>query len=482
MPKGKVAADPLNRRWRPTPRALVLTDERVLDLSAKARLVLMLLFAACDDAGRFSAHARGLGQRIGWDGRDLRRLLLELQRAGLVDLYEVDGRRFGAIVDYEAHVQVRMSWGYHPTYPARPPELSDIDGWPPAAMRGGAQGSETGNGSPSTSAGLEGASQRGEGAPPHPSPQARTADRIQGGEGDPLPPSPPPPLSRGQREKREEVREKRVESSSSKANVQTRERPGRPLPPPSAPAAAPASAHAIAPEVMPRVAPLQGPPTADLSPATVDAIAMWQARLAIESPSTLIADAQVERLATQHGEDTLVEGIDRHLAEAQGSKFWARFPLKGLTKRVEWAAADQAQKHAKEAAQRERRRAAQGQTSSAPAEVVMAQVRSEKSAAEDHRSAQARAEESGVWREALGRLANAVDRTELRATECRQWFLPIGLDHDGAHVALVAPDMAHAMVLDDSWRSVLLDALGDGWERVTCRAAGSSEVLWEAVR
>lgn len=198
----------------------------------------------------------------------------------------------------------------------------------------------------------------------------------------------------------------------------------------------------------------------------------------MECPQMLIADAQVIGVAAEHGEEALVEGIERHLAEPQGSKFWVRFPLGGLRNQAKWAAEAEAKKGAKEKAARERRQASQGDSSRAPVAEVMAQMAREMTVAEDHRQALAHAAQSDGWQAALSALEQSCTRTDFQS-----WFRPMGLDASTAsHVALVAPDMTHAMILDDAWREQLLAALGAGWRRVTCRAAGSDTVIWEAAR
>ena len=87
--------------WAPTP-ARLLEDERAIELSDRDRLVLHLLYPGADEWGRFPASPTPLRLRLGLLGGPCpMESVRVLAAAGLVQLYEADGRPFGYLVGFD---------------------------------------------------------------------------------------------------------------------------------------------------------------------------------------------------------------------------------------------------------------------------------------------------------------------------------------------------------------------------------------------
>lgn len=100
----------------------ILTSERVNKLAPQAEILYRRLMSVVDDFGRFTAHA-GLVRSACYPLRtdevreaDISRWLTEVQLAGLIVLYAVDGKRYLEMCDFRQQVRATKS-----KYP--PPEM-----------------------------------------------------------------------------------------------------------------------------------------------------------------------------------------------------------------------------------------------------------------------------------------------------------------------------------------------------------------------
>lgn len=79
------------------------TDERFASVSPIARLLFIGIWNECDDAGSFEWSPIKLKMRIlPADSADATELLAELDAAGMVMSYEIDGRKLGAVRNFTA--------------------------------------------------------------------------------------------------------------------------------------------------------------------------------------------------------------------------------------------------------------------------------------------------------------------------------------------------------------------------------------------
>lgn len=98
----------LEQRWRATPWQLVYRFAGKLGLKVTDEDLYARLFGCVDDAGTFPADNRPLGERLGRPRSRPRSALERIAAAGLVHLYEVDGRAWGQIRDYEELVGLQQ--------------------------------------------------------------------------------------------------------------------------------------------------------------------------------------------------------------------------------------------------------------------------------------------------------------------------------------------------------------------------------------
>lgn len=107
-------------------------DEKLGAVSRDARLMFILLWTICDDHGRFRAAPVHLRSRLfGYDDASLKEVvgwLGELATIGRVQLYEVDGERYGVVANWSKHQ--RIDNASKPLYP-EPPILADNTPVPP---------------------------------------------------------------------------------------------------------------------------------------------------------------------------------------------------------------------------------------------------------------------------------------------------------------------------------------------------------------
>lgn len=106
------------------------TSDTVSELSLRARLTWIGLWTYCDDYGRCRDNAKLIKAAV-WalddvTLRDIERDVLELQRAGLVQRYVVDGKNYMQVTSWSEHQKVS-----HPTASKIPEPSSGFSGPPP---------------------------------------------------------------------------------------------------------------------------------------------------------------------------------------------------------------------------------------------------------------------------------------------------------------------------------------------------------------
>lgn len=95
-------------------------SEKVASLPAMARLLFIGLWNLSDDAGRFRAHPSLIqGEIFPYEPNvDVGDHLRRLEAVGLVQVYEVDGRRYGLVVGFAEHQRIDKRLA--PRHPAPP--------------------------------------------------------------------------------------------------------------------------------------------------------------------------------------------------------------------------------------------------------------------------------------------------------------------------------------------------------------------------
>lgn len=108
------------RRWSPVPIRLA-NEERFLELPVEASDLLLRLYSwGCDSHGRFPANKRALKRTTGID-HDVEAALVEIERRNFVELYEIEGRKFGQIVEYDLDIPANLiAKRGQPEYPEMP--------------------------------------------------------------------------------------------------------------------------------------------------------------------------------------------------------------------------------------------------------------------------------------------------------------------------------------------------------------------------
>lgn len=85
-------------------------DEKIGQLSRDARLLFVALVTLADDEGRFRAlSSLVLGHAYPYDDDAPRRLagwMRDLERAGLIHMYEADGVRYGVLPGWSKHQRI----------------------------------------------------------------------------------------------------------------------------------------------------------------------------------------------------------------------------------------------------------------------------------------------------------------------------------------------------------------------------------------
>jgi hypothetical protein len=431
-----------NLTWRAMPVALLTSDHRVLDLDWRDRGVLSALFAVCDDYGRFSAHARQLSLQIGWtDGpTKLKNIIGRFVSLGFVRLYQAGGRALGEVVGYCGLVPRQRERQAH--YPAPPGGDGSVDPLPHPL------------------------------ATPPANPLSNPLSN---------------PLATEERRKKKEERKAGQQASKDSGHIHARAREGVAMPPVAPPDTPPALPPVAPVAVTPSVTPCPTPVASTLPEKGLDRvqamvdgasvesgpvsdsvkklIGRWNERLMREQPTMLIRDEQFELLVDEFGEEVFVEAMRRHLQEPAGAKFWSRFPMQGLRKRCEWAAAEQ--------------RPVVAPVRAAPPSLE--EQASAKRYLDAWRAAHTAALRSQTW----GRVMADLEGGRVSLSQVQAWVRPLGveLSRDRSVLTLHAPDESHGLVIGDhAWplRSALFDAIDRAFGPVHVRCvtdAGELE-LW----
>lgn len=94
------------------------TDERLVSTSMAARLLFLGLGVEADDKGIFEWKPVTLKMRIfPADNVDVASCLGELEQAGVIQSYEMDGRKYGAIRNFRRHQRPKTPNDIHPITP-----------------------------------------------------------------------------------------------------------------------------------------------------------------------------------------------------------------------------------------------------------------------------------------------------------------------------------------------------------------------------
>lgn len=101
------------------------TDEKVVELSAEARLLFIGLWNFCDEFGNLEASIKRLKMQIfPADNFDVESCLQEIRSVGFLSDYEVDGRNYIHINNFHKHQKINRN--VTPRHPLPPDEkLSD---------------------------------------------------------------------------------------------------------------------------------------------------------------------------------------------------------------------------------------------------------------------------------------------------------------------------------------------------------------------
>jgi hypothetical protein len=116
-----------------------LDSERVNTLTAPAECFYHRLLLAADDYGRFDARAQWLRSRL-WPvkedvrAKDVETWLADSVNAGLVQIYNVDGKDYGLILNYGQRIQSKKSKFPEPTVNnSETPKITEIHGESPCS-------------------------------------------------------------------------------------------------------------------------------------------------------------------------------------------------------------------------------------------------------------------------------------------------------------------------------------------------------------
>jgi hypothetical protein len=101
-------------------------SEKVASLPAMTRLLFIGLWNLSDDAGRFRAHPSLIqGEVFPYEPNvDVGDHLLRLAAVGLIQVYEVEGRRYGLVVGFAEHQKIDKRMAPRHPAPPNPPDYS----------------------------------------------------------------------------------------------------------------------------------------------------------------------------------------------------------------------------------------------------------------------------------------------------------------------------------------------------------------------
>lgn len=114
----------------------VWTDERFVSVSAFARLLFMGIWNECDDYGSFEWSPLKLKMRLlPADAVDAAALMAELEDAGSIICYEIEGKSFGAVRNFCQYQRPKKPTHVHPQTP-------EVEAWVNTEARSIRDGSE----------------------------------------------------------------------------------------------------------------------------------------------------------------------------------------------------------------------------------------------------------------------------------------------------------------------------------------------------
>ena len=94
------------------------TDERLVSTSIEARMLFLGLGVEADDKGIFEWKPITLKMRLfPVDNIEIAALLYELEQAEVIQSYEIDGRKYGAIRNFRRHQRPKTPNDIHPITP-----------------------------------------------------------------------------------------------------------------------------------------------------------------------------------------------------------------------------------------------------------------------------------------------------------------------------------------------------------------------------
>ena len=122
------------------------TDEKVVELSAFARLLFIGLWNFADDEGRMECSPKRIKMQIlPADSAEVPRLLEEIRALGLIDIYTVDGIDYLQVQGFAKHQKVdKRSPSKHPKKPVDGSKPAEVPRVPPTEGKGsGMEGKES---------------------------------------------------------------------------------------------------------------------------------------------------------------------------------------------------------------------------------------------------------------------------------------------------------------------------------------------------
>lgn len=114
----------------------VWTDERFVSVGAFARLLFMGIWNECDDYGSFEWSPLKLKMRLlPADAVDASALMAELEEAGSIQRYEIEGKSYGAVRNFCQYQRPKKPTHVHP-------QTAEVEAWVNTDARSTRDGSE----------------------------------------------------------------------------------------------------------------------------------------------------------------------------------------------------------------------------------------------------------------------------------------------------------------------------------------------------